>query len=323
MEGTPLARAARGARERLETCRHLEGRAADGGALAEAVGCVDPSEADPALEALRRDDDFLFALPWNGGRVTGRGRVGAQGDLRLHLELRGLPGDSAYASLLPRAEPVGPTVLSRQDALILGRLGSDRGLDFAASVAAGGVADRFFKLRNRLFSSAVLSGVWELAVYPPEEGHPILPIAAALEVSSLRLALPALEELLEDLGETWPFLRRPFAVGDARGECLEEIRVLPELDPCYVLEGRTLVVGWNAASVERALSGPGWEEDAERSRLLVELDRFPEAERRLTRNFYGEEVGEDGGVQVYPWRRAVVSGRREGDVYDVRLELLH
>jgi hypothetical protein len=319
LEGTPLARAARGLRQRVEDCRHLEARAADGRGLVEAVGCVDPSAADPALEARRGGDDFFFLLPWNGGRGTGRGRVGPEGELTVDFELTGLPRDSPWAALLPRSEAVGPTVLSRRDALILGRLGFDRGLDLAAAVEAGGTADRLFKLRNRLFSRAVLTGVWEVAVYPPVEGEPILPMAAALEVSSLRLAAPALAELLDDLGETWPFLRRPFAVGEAEGECLEEIRVLPELDPCYVIRGRTLVVGWNAASVERALSGPGWDEQAERSRLLIELDRFPEAERRLTRNFYGEEA--EGGVQVYPWRRAVVSGRREGEVYGVRLEL--
>lgn len=320
LAGTPLANAAARARRNLDGCDRVEGRAATAAGLAASLRCPAPGDADRDLEALRGDDDLFFAVPVGGVRLTGRGRFAAGGGVTVDVEIPKPAGNQAFWSLLPRAAGLGSTVLSGRDVLIQARLGSDRGLDLASMIKADGLIDSFYKLRSRIFSKAVLTGVWEVAVYEPGASDQALPLALALEVTNAALGRVAVDEFLDDLGTTWPFHRRHFQVGDAEGECLDDVRVLLDLAPCYVIRGRTLVVGWSSEVTQRALAGNASDELADRSRLLVELERFPAAEKLLTHRAYGERA--EARPLVYPWQRAVISGRRDGDLYRVRLELV-
>jgi hypothetical protein len=334
LEGTPLAELAATARPRLEGCRRFVAHTPELGLreLAASIRCTDDgadAAVPPPLEALRGDRDFALAVPVAEGlRLTGGGRW-TDGSLRLELALPAdaADGDSPAALLLPRAEPVGAAVLSPADTLLRGRFGADGGLDLASLVPAGGAGDRLFRLKSQLFSSVVLTGVWELALYAPAAGETIPPAAVAAEVSDRRTASAAMESFLGEVRRVWrlpPPSRFSVARADAdpaAGACLPDMRFLPGLEPCYVVTDAALVIGWNAATVERAVAGSapgGGGPDAGASRLEVSLDRFPAAEEVLTEALRGASPE---APAVYPWRRLTVTGRRADGAYRFTAEL--
>jgi hypothetical protein len=128
-----------------------------------------------------------------------------------------------------------------------------------------------------------------------------------------------MEAFLEKIRESWPVRRTDFAVGGARGACLLELKLLPDLAPCYVATERALVVGWNPASLRLALGagsgpadglgGPG--------ALVLDLARVEETDAMLRARL------PDGRQllppQAYPWQRLWLSGARAPD--GIRLEL--
>jgi hypothetical protein len=89
------------------------------------------------------------------------------------------------------------------------------------------------------------------------------PVAVGLGVRSATAAAAAVEKLVAELQATWPVHRTPFSVAGRDGGCLLDLRILPELAPCFVLAGDQLVVGWNpesrtlAAAAGRLPSGAG------------------------------------------------------------------
>ncbi len=321
MSETPLGRLAATTGERLQACTNLVfGHAPEGGleSLFRSLDCAEARDLLPALETLRASADGVVVAPIAGARLVARGRLD-RGDLYLEAELPPPASDQPLAALLPAAEPPGPRLLAEQRALVHSRVRGD-GLDLAALVPEGGALDRLYRLKSRVFSDLVLSGVWELAIYEPSEsaGDRLPPLVIGLEFRRRGVGIAAMETFVSEMAQVWPFSPSPFSIGEATGWCLEGLRVLPGLAPCWVATERALVVGWNAAALRLALAPEAHSDQARRdSRLVVALDRFPEAERRLNRSNRGMEIE----AQTYPWHRLVITGRRDGDVYRFQLHL--
>jgi hypothetical protein len=324
LEGTPLARHARRLAGRLPDCAWIEAQAPSAQELADALVCADPAGPLAALERERAGHDLAFALPLRApARLVGRATVEADGGLAVRLRLPGdaLSGPAAF--LLPGAEPAGAPLLASGGALLHARVRAARRLDLAAFVSPDGQAAQLFRLRSELFSGLVLDGSWEIAAYLPEPGRVSPRIAVALGVRERRAAVAAMESFLEDLRASWPLRRSDFALGDARGACLPDLNLLPDLAPCYLASERALVAGWNPASLRQALradaAGPPPAAGAPGA-LLVDLARIEEADARLR-----ARVPDPAGLlpqQPYPWRRLTLTGERvQGDV-ELRLRLL-
>ena len=315
LEGTRLGRRAAELRAALPGCRALGARVPgpDAAALRAKLRCV---EGDPQLEAFdRARGDRDLALDWpleDGERI--RVRLGLDALDAADLELLLPPGTArgAAALLVPGPEPPGPAQLAGTGALFHARVRPRDGIDLAALVASDGPAQRLFRLKSRIFAGAVLDGTWEAAAYLPEPGEAAPPLALALGFHLRDTAVAAMEELIEELRATWPVDRTEFSVGSAHGACLPDLRVMPGLAPCYVATERALVLGWNGASIERALAG-GNSGLGLTGGILVELARFAEADANLT-------GGKVAGGEV-PWTRLRAVGREEKDGVRVRIHL--
>jgi hypothetical protein len=284
LEGTPLARFARELRARLSGCREFAA-ASEGGrmeGLLESLHCSPFAIQPPALRRLRADADLVFVLPLGAeARLAGNARAGARGSVKLEATLD-VPGGGGFASFVsPSVDPPGPPRLSARDALLHARFRPEGGLDLATLVARGGEGDRLFRLRSELFAGAVLDGAWEAAVYEPPEGSTVPGLAIALDFRSRHAAVPATEAYLRELESVWPVHRTPFAVGTYTGACLPDLRLLPELGPCYVATDTALVAGWNPSSVRRALARGAQGILDERGGLVIRLDRIRATDQRL------------------------------------------
>jgi hypothetical protein len=197
-------------------------------------------------------------------------------------------------------------------------------LDLASLVSDDGQASRLFQLKSELFSGLVLDDTWEAALYLPEPGRGSPRAALALGVREQTAAVSAIEDFLENVRASWFVHRSVFNVGDAHGACLLDLNLLPELAPCYVATERALVIGWNAASVRKALDGATDERSAAGAHagpgaLVVDLARLEAADAQL-------RALAPPGVsllpqQFYPWRKLELRGERVGSGVELRLEL--
>jgi hypothetical protein len=176
------------------------------------------------------------------------------------------------------------------------------GLDLAALVSEGSQADLLFRLKSGIFASAVLDGTWEGAVYLPERAGGMPGIALALGFSLRSAAVAAIEHFIADLQQTWPVHRSALHRPDGEGACLPDLNVLPDLAPCYVATADALVVGWNPASLARALAGatPGADAPA---RLDLNLALIQRADDLLAGAFPGSQP-----PLHWPWIRVLASG---------------
>jgi hypothetical protein len=325
LEGTPLARRIEAIRAALPVCPIVESHAPDGSfeQLLSRLECR-PDESE--LEHLHRergDDALAFAWPLGPGlRLRGWIVLDERGGVELDLRLPRQAVRGPRALLLPGEETPGPGVLSGSQRLFHARARPQGGLDFASLVPEGGQADRMFRLKSELFAGAVLDGTWEAAIYLPTEGDLTPPAALALGFSRRALAVAAVERFIDDLRSIWPVQRSFFALGDAEGACLLDLRILPDLAPCYVATDRAVVVGWNPASLRKALdgvqaaaplAGPG-----SGGGLLLELASFAEADARLARAA-GDQPAQH--VAASPWQRLHAQARHDGDRVLVRVHL--
>jgi hypothetical protein len=108
------------------------------------------------------------------------------------------------------------------------------------------------------------------------------------------------------------------AAGALAGACLLDLRILPAFAPCYVATERALVLGWNPASLARALRAEVQDPLAGEapSRLWLRLDRIAEADQRL-RAARGEAVA--SAQRDYGWERLEVLPA--GDGTELRIAL--
>jgi hypothetical protein len=335
LEGTRLARQAAALAGALPDCEWLEGREEEG-RPADVWSHLSCRPADSALAGLDRergDRDLAFSLPANGGaRTLGTLAIDARGDVDVEVLLPRSAFAGTWALTLPGAEPPGPTLLSHADELVHARLRPEGGLDIASLVPESSQADRMFRLKSELFAGAVLDGTWEVAIYLPEPGRPMPRSALAVGFSLKRPAVAAMERFVDDLQAAWPVRRSDFAVGAAKGACLLDLNLLPDLAPCYVATEGALVVGWNPASVSKALAksaemGAGSGALDPQGGLTVELERFPEADARFARladaRFaqLAPPEAPQSPAGAYPWRRLTADGVREGETVRLRVRL--
>jgi hypothetical protein len=316
LEGTPVAREARAWASAIPDCELVEAHAeaASLAALRAGLRCAELSGPLAPVHRDRGERDLAFAWPLGAGRATGSADLSAAGDLDLELELPGEAFQGPRALLRPGPAAPGPAVLGGADALVHARLRPEGGIDLPALVARGSQADRLFALRSRLFGAAVLDGTWELALYLPAAGERHPRAALALGIRHRAVAEAAAARFLDEIEAAWPLRRTPFALGDAAGACLPELRLLPGLAPCYVATGRALVLGWSAASLRKALDGSPAALPAAGG-LVAELALLPAADARLS----APEL--PLGAPVFPWDRLVAQPLHAGASVGLRLAL--
>jgi hypothetical protein len=178
-----------------------------------------------------------------------------------------------------------------------------------------------FRLKSELFAGAVLDGTWEAAVYLPEPGHPMPRAALAVGFDLREPAIAAMEGFLTELRSAWPIRRSDFAVADARGACLRDLKLMPDFEPCYVATDEALVIGWNPASIRQALATPAvanLDEPLDAHALTVELARIPRADALLAAL---EPEAPGVATAVWPWERLTADGRREGRAVRIHVQL--
>jgi hypothetical protein len=329
LEGTPLARNARELAAALPDCESVGAHAPDGDVAKLASGARCLRDGD-RLEEIRRaaQSDLVFALP-RAPETALRGALRSEnGALALELRWADPPAGGALGLLVPGGEAAGPDRLASARRLLQLRVRPRAGLDLAALVPEGSQADRLFRLKSALLSSAVLDGTWEGAVYLPERAGGMPGVAVALGFSLRSAAIAAIERFIADLQETWPVHKSELHLAAGDGACLPDLNVLPELAPCYVATADALVVGWNPASLERALAqvsrsepqasevqqgGRAANADDAPARADLDLALISRADDLLARAFPGSSP------LRWPWSRVVASGGVRGGTLELRV----
>jgi len=320
LEGTPLARRAERIRAQLPECPAVEARA-ESGRIADlwtAFECAAGNRDLVALEHAREGWDLAVSVPFAGDHWLGALSIGANRDVEIELRLPRAAGEGLARLALPGDEAAGAVELSESETLVHARVRPQGGLDLASLVPADSQGARLFRLKSELFAGVALDGVWEIAIYLPEQGDPMPRTALALNFSQRSAAVAAMEEFIRDLQESWPVARTPFRIGDAEGACLLDLAIMPGLAPCYVATQRALVVGWNPASLRKALDGHAVEPGGlgDRSGAIVHLDRFTEADRILA---FAQSVDVKPHSTPYPWRRITADGTRDRSGFRLQL----
>jgi hypothetical protein len=330
LEGTPIARRAAAVAAGLPACEWLEGRSVGEPAdVWSRLACRSGASELAGLDRERGDRDVAFALPADRGqRAIGTLAISDAGDVEAELLLPRAVFTSTRALMLPSGGAPGPSRLSHIDELVHARLRPEGGIDIAALVSPDSQADQMFRLKSELFAGAVLDGTWEIAVYLPEAGQAMPLSALAVGFSLKSAAVAAMESFVSELEATWPVRRSAFTLAGAAGACLLDLKLLPDLAPCYVATDDALVVGWNPPSLRKALArdragehaaAGGRPQPHPEAGLSIDFTRFPEADAR-----FAGLAGRDGplaAVGSYPWRRLVADGSPDGDGVRLRLRL--
>jgi len=320
LEGTPLARRAERLRASLPSCPTLEGRAESGqlSDLWTAVTCVTDSADLLALEQARNGWDLAVSVPVAGGHWVGTLSISESGDIELELRLPRVAAEGLTSFALPGIEAAGATELSESETLVHARIRPQGGLDLASLVPADSQGARLFRLKSKLFAGVVLDGVWEIAAYLPEEGKAMPRTALALNFTNRPAAVAAMEDFIGNLQESWPVARTFFRLAEAEGACLLDLAIMPGLAPCYVATERALVVGWNPASLRKALDGNSGERDGlgDFSGAIIHLDRFGDADRILSSAL---SIEMRPNSTQYPWKRITAKGAPDPSGFRLQL----
>lgn len=331
---TPAARFAARLRERLVDCDGFLAHAAGDASQAwlDEVHCAATRQVPESLVALRAEGDLAFVYELEPGRqVSGRLERMSTGAISIIASLD-VPTETSLAGLLiPGEEPAGAPALSAAETLVHARLRPASGLNVAALVSENSQADQMFRLRSELFLGQVLDGTWEVAIYMPREGRVTPPVALALDYSLRPAAKAAMEQFVAELEATWPIHHSehsqqlqpvagvPNEERRAEGACFHDLRLLPDLTPCYVVTDRSIVLGWNAQSLALALDSSAELTSFEGGGgLVVHLDRLPEADRRLQQQLGGREVM---AKFDYVWDQLRIDGSNDGKRLEVRIRL--
>jgi len=319
--GTPLSRRATELATQLADCSHFSAEAPVGelDELLNRVRCTESSLPSGPLRLDRESGEIAFYLrPAETLTLAGAARISTDASVQIDLRVE---GDSATAPLsffYPAADPPGPSRLSSADALMQLRLRPAGGLRIAELIPKGSQGDRLFQLKSDLFAGAILDGAWEVAVYLPPPGRRMPLLALGVDTSSQQLAAAAMQRFLDNLEARWPIHETPFAVGDEQGACLLRLNLMPEFAPCYVATTEQLVVGWNADSVRQGFTTPGGSDLGSAGALVLHLDRFAEADRRLREAY---DPGAAPSQITYGWERLVAHVEPEGAAMRIRIDL--
>ena len=320
LEGTPLGRQAERLRASLPSCQTVEGHA-ETGELSDLWPTLTCRAEDPdfgALEHARNGWDLAVSAPIAGGHWLGTLSVGVDGDVELELRLPRVAAEGLASFALPGREAAGAAELSQAETLIHARVRPQSGFDLASLVPADSQGARLFRLKSELFAGVVLDGVWEIATYLPEEGDSMPRIALALNFSNRSAAIAAMEDFIGNLQDSWPVARTFFRLDEADGACLLDLAIMPGLAPCYVATERALIVGWNPASLRKALDGYKGDPDGlgNSSGAIIHLDRFADADRILSSALRSET---NARPPRYPWKRITAKGTPDPSGFRLKL----
>jgi hypothetical protein len=271
-----------------------------------------------ALEHARNGWDLAVSVPIAGGHWVGTLSVGAGGDVDLELRLPRVAAEGLASFALPGREAAGTAELSQAETLIHARVRPQGGVDLASLVPAHSQGARLFRLKSKLFAGVVLDGVWEIATYLPEEGDSMPRIALALNFTNRSAAIAAMEDFIGNLQDSWPVARTFFRLDEADGACLLDLAIMPGLAPCYVATERALIVGWNPASLRKALDGHKGDPDelGNSSGAIIHLDRFADADRILSSALRTEA---NARSPRYPWKRITAKGAPDPSGFRLKL----
>ena len=218
----------------------------------EALRCSAPPQA---VAALRQDRDLAMGSPRSAAGIAHAEATVRPDAVNLDATLP-LPDEAGpLGLLLPGGDPAGPAVLSGQGAVLHARARPAGGIDLGAFVSAGSHADSLFDLKAELLSATVLSGWWELALYPPGAGGelpwPVLAVGVRAATADA-----AVDAFVEEVRAKWGVQRQATTIAGAPGECLGGLKIMPGFEPCYARREDTLAIGWNAEALAGALAGP-------------------------------------------------------------------
>ena len=322
LSGTPLARRAQSLRARLPDCSAVVAQHSSGelSQAWSALACRDVSAEPDFARVLRArgERQLIMGAPLGDGRIVVALALSAGGEVDVELSMPASTTGLAVLAL-PGADAPGDSKLSPVDSLIHARLRPAGGLNLARLIPTGSQGDAMFQLKSELFAGVVLDGTWEAAVYLPEEGHTMPRAALALGVAHEGAAIAAMEEFVANLQRSWPVRRSYFQVGSFGGACLLDLKLMPDLAPCYVATGSELVVGWNPASVRHALAEAGGGAGLPGTGgAVIHLSRFAEADRILSR-----ALGLDADTlpREYPWERLIATGKPSDEGVQITLRL--
>ncbi len=302
MQGTPLARLAANLRERTLECTDLSLTWAPESpeSLPWSAACIAEDSAPAWVSALAGAGDLALVVPVSGElRLAGRAEIAPSGTVRFEgqwVELR--PGAAEESWLVPHRTEPGPPRLADTSALLHVRFRPAAPIEVADLIPAGSQADEMFRLKSRVFSSAVLGGPLELVAYLPSEAEPLPPLAVALDVRSQTAARSAMQHFVDTLEQRWPIQSREIEVSGISGECLVELRLIPGLNPCYVVTDEALVLGSSEAVLHAALDPRPTPRLPTAGGFQLRLARFPEADQRLSR---AASASAPAASFRYPW----------------------
>ncbi|MFN7973396.1 MAG: hypothetical protein U0166_13785 [Acidobacteriota bacterium] len=323
MEGTAIAASAAEAEQRIAGCAEVEARSTgELGALLLSLSCATPSADLAALRAIRGPHAIAFALPIEDGeRLVGTVDVASDGTVSAIAVLPAAPANDPLRMVLPAEAPPGPPNLASAGALLHARLRSDGGLAAVArSATENGARDgqSLLKLRGDLLLGAVFTGVWEASLYVPDEGYEVPHPVVAFDFTNRRAAVAAMEAFVADVLARWPVHRTDLAIGEARGACVGNLSVMPELAPCYVATDRAVLIGWNQRSLERALAPGGTTDLGPSGGAVVHVDRFAEADARIA----STRGAAPAPPLPSPWDRLEIVADHDAGGYRFRATLL-
>jgi len=327
LQGTPTARFADPLRAPLDGCRDFIARSpeADPWALQDSVRCASPGEVPESIVELRGEGDLAFVLDLAPGRrLNGRLTRAQTGAIAIVASLDPPEASNLGALLVPAKEPVGTISLAAADTLVHARLRPASGLNIARLISQDSQADHMFRLRSELFLGQVLDGTWEFAIYMPRAEHATPPMALALDYALRAPAKAAITKLVSELEATWPIHHSKQVIAGYEGACFHDLRLLPDLVPCWVLTEQSIVIGWNPLSLAVALAGSVKKPDSlagpfgASGGLVVHLDRLPKADRLLQRQLGGSETGERID---YVWDELRLEGSNDGERLQLELSL--
>ncbi len=319
IEQTPLARWAAGLHQSLPTCPLIEGHAATG-SLADLWPTLTCARAATGLDKSLGEHDIAFASVRESQQVLGLVDVVPDGGMAVDVSVPRSFSEGRFGLLLPDSKSAGASVLNGDGTLLHSRIRPSAGLDLASLVSAGSQGAQMFRLKSELFAGVVLDGSVEIAVYLPESGARMPLVALALGFQYRGAAITAMDAFVGELERTWPVARSPFRIGEAEGACLLELRLLPELAPCYVATEEALILGWNPGSLRKSLSGAtdSLADLGEFGGMTIDLARFGQADQILSRAFTGP--GEPFSVG-FPWQRLVATGKPDRNGFRVQVQL--
>ncbi len=251
LSGTPLGTYAAEARDALAGCETGFSVEADS---IEAGRAVTPrcSGMPGPLRPVLGPAPLAFAVPLDeharliGSAHFADGGVQATGWLEIVGDVGGL------AVALPDGD-AGPAWLDGETSVVHARGRSQELLDPEA--LAGSDAADVLQLRGGVLADALLDRRWELAVYPPSAAGGSPPLVFALGHRSTAAARAALQGMTTGLQQRWALPMETIQLGDARGWCVADLHLLPELLPCGVVTDQAIVLGWHRAALEGALGG--------------------------------------------------------------------